>query len=251
MDDLAVARAIRVMRIRRSMRQLDLAAEAGVSRTTISRIELAQLDGVPVGTLRRVCEGVGLRLVLELRGEGAALDRALGARHSAMHEAVARLFTDLPAWVVAPEVTFAIYGERGSIDILAWHAATRSLLVIELKTELVDVQDTLAVLDRKVRLAAKVAEDRGWRAATVSAWLVVAAGPTNRRRVAAHAAMLRAALPADGRTIGRWLQAPSGRVMALSFLSDDRPTGTPHGYSAVSRVATRRRVRVARLSTIR
>lgn len=35
-----------------------------------------------------------------------------------------------------PEVSFSIYGQRGVIDILAWHAATRSLLVIELKTEM-------------------------------------------------------------------------------------------------------------------
>ena len=59
-----------------------------------------------------------------------------------MHEELARLFAGLPDWVAVPEVTFSIYGERGAIDILAWHEPTRSLLVIELKTELVDIQET-------------------------------------------------------------------------------------------------------------
>ena len=89
-----------------------------------------------------------------------------------MHEELARLFDALPDWVTAPEVTFAIYGERGAIDILAWHAPTRSLLVIELKTEIVDVQETVGTLDRKRRLAAKVAAERGWAPASISAWLL-------------------------------------------------------------------------------
>ena len=43
-------------------------------------------------------------------------------RHSTFHELVARWFGDvLPAWVLAPEVSYSIYGERGVIDILAWH----------------------------------------------------------------------------------------------------------------------------------
>jgi hypothetical protein len=156
-----------------------------------------------------------------------------------MHEAVGRLFAELPEWTVAHEVTFAVYAERGAIDILAWHARTRSLLVIELKTELVDIQETVGTLDRKVRLAAKVAAERGWQPATVSAWLVIAEGSTNRRRVAEHATMLRATLPSDGRAIGSWLRTPSGRFTGLSFLSDDRPGSAPAGFSGVRRVATR------------
>ena len=240
MDDLAVGRSIRVIRIRHGWRQADLAALAGVSRATVSRVERGDLDALQLRTLRDVCEAAGLRLLLEARGTGGDLERLLGARHSAMHEAMARLFASLPGWTAVPEVTFSIYGERGAIDILAWHAATRTLLVIELKTELVDLQETVGTLDRKVRLAAQIARERGWAPASVSAWLVIAEGPTNRRRVAEHASMLRAALPVDGRTIARWLRAPSGRVMALSFLADARPGSAPSGFSAVNRIATRR-----------
>lgn len=177
-----------------------------------------------------------MRLAMEARWEGAELDRLLGARHSAMHEELARLFASLPDWVALPEVTFAIYGERGAIDILAWHAASRTLLVIELKTELADIQAMIGTLDRKVRLASRIAADRGWAPAVVASWLVVAEGATNRRRVAAHRALLRAAYPDDGRTILPWLREPRGRVAGLSFLSATRQVGAPRTLAQVRRV---------------
>ena len=52
-------------------------------------------------------------------------------------------------------------GERGSIDILAWHPLTRVLLVIEIKSVVPDIQATLAGLDRKVRPRSAIGEERG------------------------------------------------------------------------------------------
>ena len=125
----------------------------------------------------------------------------LNARHSELHELVARWFAEeLPEWVLAPEVSFAIYGERGVIDILAWHEPTRSLLVIELKTAIADVNELLGTMDRKKRLAAQVARDRGWDPLTVSQWLIVADTRTNRRRLDAHMTVIRNAFP--GRHVG-------------------------------------------------
>jgi transcriptional regulator with XRE-family HTH domain len=168
MEDLAVGRVFRAARVRRRWRQDDVAAAAGVSRATVSRLERGRLENVQIGTIRAVGGALGIRVSTELRGSGAELDRLLGAHHSAMHEEVARDFAPLPDWTTVPEVTFSFFGERGAIDILAWHAPTRSLLVIELKTELVDIQETVGTLDRKVRLATKIARDRGWEPLTVS-----------------------------------------------------------------------------------
>lgn len=239
MIDGQVGRAFRAVRIRRGWRQADVAREGGVSQATVSRIELGRLDGVPLGTLRRVAEALGMRVSVVARWEGAELDRLLGARHSAMHEAVARWFAGLPEWTTAPEVTFAIFGERGAIDILAWHAPSRTLLVIELKTELVDVQETLGTLDRKARLAARVAADRGWQPLAVARWLLVADSATNRRRVAAHRAVLRSALPADGRTMASWLAAPRGPIAALSFLATTHLASGARALAPVHRVSRR------------
>jgi len=239
MDDLTIGRSIRAVRVRRGWRQQDLAVAAGVSQSTVSRLECGELGEIPLATLRHVAGAIGMRITLEARWRGGELDRMVGSRHSAMHEELARLFERLPEWTPVPEVTFAIFGERGAIDILAWHAASRTLLVIELKTELVDVQETVGTLDRKVRLAAEVAAKRGWRAATVASWLVVADSPTNRRRVQAHGAMLRAAYPADGRTVPGWLREPRGSIAALSFLSSTLGTGGNRSLAPVRRVRRR------------
>jgi hypothetical protein len=89
-----------------------------------------------------------------------------------------------------PELTFSIYGERGSVDLVAWHPARRALLVIELKTAIVDVNELLMTFDRKRRLAPRIAREREWDPNVVGAWLIVMEGMTNRRRVAAHRASL-------------------------------------------------------------
>ena len=193
-----------------------------------------------VETLERVFEELGIRTKLAMWWEGAELDRLLGGRHSAMHDEVARLFEALTGWVTAPEVSFAIYSERGTIDILAWHAPSRSLLIIELKTELVDVQETVGTLDRKARLGSTIAAERGWKPLTVSRWLLIADSRTNRRRVAAHGAVLRAAFPVDGRSMSRWLRDPRESVAAMSFLSSSPGVNAKREFAPVRRVNKRR-----------
>jgi len=217
MDDARVGRSIRAVRIRKGWRQEELAEAASTSQDAVSRLERGLLGGMTVGTIRAIGQAAGVMVDLTPRWQGGELDRLLGGRHSALHEAVAARFAQLPGWTAVPEVTFSIYGERGAIDVLAWHAATRTLLVIELKTEIVDVQELLGVLDRKRRLAPKIAAERGWVPRSVAVWMILAEGRTNRRRVEAHRAVLRAALPSDGRMMRTWLDAPAGEVAALSF----------------------------------
>jgi hypothetical protein len=165
----------------------------------------------------------------------------MDSRHAAMHEAIAGLFASLGGWRFEPEVSFSIYGERGVIDVLAWHPIRRSLLVIELKTEIVDISDLLGSMDRRRRLARQIARQRGWEPLQVSTWVVVADSRTNRRRVAAHRGVLRAKLPAGGREIGRWLLDPEGRIDALGFLPRRHAVTVGRPTAAVRRVTRRAR----------
>jgi hypothetical protein len=135
-----------------------------------------------------------------------------------MHEAVARWLREVGGWLALPEVSFSRSGERGVIDIVAWHAATRSLLVIELKTRLVNLSELMATMDVRQRVAWQIARERGWRPATVSIWVVVASSRSNERVLAEHRTVLRTKFPADGRAIRRWLARPAGEVACLSFL---------------------------------
>ena len=123
-----------------------------MSDATVSRIERGHLSSMSLAVMRRVAAALDIRLELLPRSRAADLDRLVGARHAALGEAVLGRLATLPGWTARPEVSFGIYGERGVVDILAWHAERRALLVIELKTEIVDVGELLGTLDRKRRL---------------------------------------------------------------------------------------------------
>ena len=240
MDDATIGRVYRAVRIRKRLRQVDVALiGSDVAGHRLSRLERGAIAGMTVAQIRAIGEAIGVTLDLVPRWRGGELDRLLGARHSALHEAVAARFATLPGWSAVPEVTFSIYGERGAIDVLAWHEPTRTLLVIELKTEIVDVQELIGTLDRKRRLAPRIAAERGWRPMAVGAWVILAEGRTNRRRVAAHRTVLRAALPADGHAMQAWLAAPSGPIAALSFWPSTDGVGGTGRLAPVRRVGQR------------
>jgi hypothetical protein len=139
----------------------------------------------------------------------------LNARHSGLHELVARHLAGLPEWVAQPEVSFAFYADRGVIDILAWHPGRRALLVIELKTDIADVNELVGTVDKKGRQAIEIAIERGWIRAHDPPPSVSDLGHRRRRpheppsrpgppRDAARG------VPADGRAIGGWPE-PDGR----------------------------------------
>jgi hypothetical protein len=92
---------------------------------------------------------------------------------------------------------------------------------VEVKSDLFDLQDLLASLDRKRRVAPlELARERGWRPAAVGVVLVVADTRTARRVVERHAAMFDAALPS--RTVGvrNWLRRPVGEIRGIWFYAD-------------------------------
>jgi transcriptional regulator with XRE-family HTH domain len=242
MEDVRFGTTVRSIRIRRGLRQDDLSTLTHVPRTKIGLIEHGHLDSIQIGALRRVCSELEIRVDLVPRWRGGDLDRMLSGRHSALAESVIQaLRRDSPEWQVMPEVSFSIWGERGVVDLLAWHPGRRALLVIELKTELVDVGEMLGTMDRKRRLASTIAAERGWDPATISAWIIIAGGRTNERRVAAFRSTLRAAYPDDGRAMRAWLREPATAVAALSIW----PAIPSAGSGSTGSFAPRRRVRVS------
>jgi hypothetical protein len=122
-------------------------------------------------------------------------------------------------WEVASEVSFNIRGGRGTIDILAFDTATGSLLVIEVKSIVPDLQAMLGTLDREVRLAGEIARKRGWHPTTISRLLVLPDDRTARRRVERHRAVFETALPTRTVAVRRWIRRPVGRLAGVLFLS--------------------------------
>jgi transcriptional regulator with XRE-family HTH domain len=225
MDDARVGLAVRALRRRRGWRQADLAHQAKVSQSLVSLVERGHLDRVSLRVLRRLLAAVEARVSPEVRWRGGDLDRLLDEGHSALADAMVRRLREL-AWLVEVEVSYSEYGERGSIDLLAFEAASRSLLVVELKTTINAAEATIRKLDEKGRLATRVAGARfGWIPASVSRLLVIQAGSTNRRRIARHASVFDAALPAGNIEVSRWLRAPSERLRGRLFVSATTPRG--------------------------
>jgi transcriptional regulator with XRE-family HTH domain len=241
MQDIQLGARVRAIRIRFGLRQEDVARRAGVSDASVSRIERGHLETLSVRSIRAVAAVLDVRVDLVPRWRGGELDRLVNARHARLAECYVARLEEPGGWTVRPEVSFAIYGERGVIDLLAWHEGRRAILVIELKTEIVDVGELLGTLDRKGRLAWRVASDVGWRADSVSVALIVAEGQTNRRRIEAHRGVFRAALPDDGRRLRAWLRDPVGRVAAIAYVSDRHPGKPRTGMSTPRRVSARQR----------
>ncbi len=236
MNGARLGRGFRAIRVRADRTQLDVASRAGIPRAVVGRVERGDLARVRVDQLLALATALRADVDMTLRWNGAELDRLLNAGHSAMHEVVVGILT-AAGWQVVPERSFSVWGERGVIDLLAWHAATRSLLVVELKTEIVEVQRLIGTVDRYRRLAPAVVRDLDWNPVAVGVWVAIAESPTNRRRLHEHASVLRAAFPSDGRTVPGWLRSPSGPLAALSFLSDARVA------NRMSARSSRRRVR--------
>ena len=221
MDDQRFGSAIRAVRIKRGWTQDQLAQRSGVSRTTISRVERGHPDTFSLDVIRRIAGALDIRVDLIARWRAGDLDRLLNAKHSQLHELVARWFaTELPAWVLAPEVSFSIYRDHGIIDIVAWHPGRRAVLVIELKTDIVDVNELIGRVDVKRRLVRQIVRDRGWDPLTVGAWVIVAPSRTNRARLTAHRSVLRAAFPLTGTAMRAWLRDPVGNVAGLSIWTE-------------------------------
>jgi transcriptional regulator with XRE-family HTH domain len=219
MNDLAVGRACRRLRRRLGWRQVDVASPAGVSQSLVSLVERGQLSAITLGTLRKVMAILEAEINVSASWRGGELDRLLDEDHARLVGTVVGRLQRL-GWVVTTEVTFSVFGERGSIDILAWHPATRTLLVVEVKTELISTEETLRRFDVKVRLAPDIGKERfGSRPAAIGRVLVFADTATNRRRVARQTAALRASYPAGSRAVTSWIRRPAGTLAALAFVT--------------------------------
>lgn len=216
---------VRALRKRRGWRQRDLADRLRCSRELISRIENDRLDNVPFGKVQACVDVLGAYLRVDVQWQGERLARLIDARHAALQNQFVELLEEL-GWTVRVEVSFNHYGDRGRIDILAWHPATRTLAVVEIKSRMDNVEETLGRIDVKTRLAREIAAEFGWQAAHVVPMLVLAEGTTQRRHLAQHAALFRR-FELRGRAALAWLRLPQrGRplgVLLFLKLPDSHP----------------------------
>lgn len=186
--------------------------------------------------VERCLGALGAELEVRVVYRGAEADRLIDRVHSMLVTRVVAVLRDM-GWEVRTEVTFSEWGERGSYDILAWHATTRTLLVVEVKSEIATVEGTLRPLDVKFRLGPSVASKRfGWQPRAVGRVLVLPEERTARRQVQRSNELFRSTLPLTSRQVRRWLRAPSAAMSGIWFISQPDGRSWPRNPSAMARV---------------
>ena len=215
---------------------------AGVSAGVVGFLERGRADRLSVSSVRAVARALDVVLRWETGYRGAELARLRDADHSGCAELVARRLNALD-WVTRAEVSFNHYGDRGRIDLVAYHPLTSTLLVIEIKTVIADVQGVLGSLDVKERVAPAAARPLGLRPRHVAAALVAVESTTNRRRLASHP-LLFARFGLRGRQAAAWLRHPRPAGTALLLL-----VKLPDRNVVSGRRAGRQRVRLQKVAS--
>jgi transcriptional regulator with XRE-family HTH domain len=246
MRDDRVGRIVRELRVRNGWRQRDLATRAGVSQRLVAEIELGRIEGVTVGRLRMVGKALDIDMSVDAWWRRGDIDRLLDRGHAAIVEFVMRRLVD-GGWLVLPEVTFNHYGDRGSVDIVAWHEVTATLLLIEVKTRITDVQALHSTFARKVRIVPDLmTSEHGWKPSSVARMLVVADTHGAREIVRRHATTFDAVWRARTRACQRRIDAPTTASTGWGGIWFLDPASM--GRSAAQVAGAPRRVRVRRPS---
>ena len=222
MEGVRFGRILLAVRQDKRLRQSDVARSARVGQTVISRVERGHLDGVTVATLERIASALELDLRIDLRGRLGDVDRLVDRDHARLVElVVARLQNE--GWEVLVEYTFNHFGDRGSVDVLAYHAELQALLIVEVKTRLTDLQAFLSSFGTKVRVVPDlVRTERGWDPRVVGRVVVVRGTTANRTIVERHRSVFDVSFPARADAIRRWLRNPEDVIAGVWFV-----TGSP------------------------
>jgi transcriptional regulator with XRE-family HTH domain len=219
MEDRRVGLILRALRLRKGLRQVDVAQQAGVSQSTESRAERGHFALLSQAAVRSLFAAVDARAELDIRWRGGEVDRLLDERHGHVVAEAAR-FASAFGWTVLGEVTFAVYGERGSIDLLAFREQERVAAIFEMKASVASWEETQRRFDGKTRLLPKIMFERfGWRPTTIGRFIVFQEDVTSRRRLARLGPLLQQSFPASSREIRAWLRKPDGPMAGIWFLS--------------------------------
>ena len=213
MRTIAIGRILRMLRIRKEWRQEDVAAKCGLSPSAIGRHERGRTGSV--SALERHAAVFDLRVDIRLVGRGGDLVRLADEEHAAIIESLAAWFQK-HGFVTELEASFNEWGERGRIDLLAFDPRTGTLVIVEVKTQLVDLQDLFGAINIRMRLSSKIAERRGWQVRSTMTVLAVADTAVNRAVVRRHRALFdgfdgrrltASALGRDGARVLHWVPA--------------------------------------------
>ena len=194
----------RKVRLELRLTQGAVADAAYVSRGYVAAIEAGTANPT-LDVVERIGTVLGLEADLVLRPptliEPARQRDLVHARSIAYVERRLRA----AGWETAREVEIVQARSHGWIDIVAFHPRSESLLVIEIKTRLVDLGSVERQVGWYARAASDVARRTGWMPRRIVTWLLVLASAEVDRVIAINNQLLGAAFPMRAREMLEWL----------------------------------------------
>jgi transcriptional regulator with XRE-family HTH domain len=189
--------AFAVGNIRRALgwTQAELGRRAGVSQAFVSMVENMRVSDLTFDSATRLLEVMGARLTVGVSAPVLA-DREPQrdpAHVRCTSYVVARL--KQAGWQTTTEVEIGGDRSRGWIDVLAYHAQYRLVVVIEVKTEARDlgaIERTLGWYEREAWAAAR---RLGWQPSRVVGCLLLLATEMNEARIGDNHAAFSAGFP--------------------------------------------------------
>ena len=159
--------SVRAVRVALGLSQRVLGERIGRSQVYVSLVERGRVPGLSITEADSLCGALGATLVLGIEAPVLlAGSRQRDAAHARCVAYVMRRLTK-EGWIVRREVQIGTPARPGWIDVLAFHPELRVLLVIEIKTELIDLSGLERQLGWYAREARHAAGSLGWSAAEV------------------------------------------------------------------------------------
>ncbi len=192
--------------------QRQLAARVGISQAWICRVERGTADGLTLDTLDRVLEELGI--LVKVAPENVNLQERRLQREPAHALAVAYVARRLESadWNVRTEVEIGSGRYRGWIDVLAWHPDSRTVLVVELKTEVRDLGAVQRQMGWYEREAWTAATGTWGRPAALRSALVLLATGANDRTTFDMRLVIRAWAPLGAGDLAHFIEDPRGHA---------------------------------------
>ncbi len=189
----------------------DLAGRSGISRQMIGDIE--RLTANPtLDTVARIFDALGIDVDLIVAHAPVILAAGRAQRdaaHAILSGYVQRRL-EAAGWQVRREVRIDAGRYHGWIDLIAFHAASGTLLVIELKSWIDDLGAIERTLDWYMREAWAVARGIGWRPVRVMPWLIGLETDEVDRQLRTNRAVIDAAFPVRWAAMNRLVADPTG-----------------------------------------
>lgn len=233
---------VRATRIEIAWSQRELSRRSGVAQSMICRLETGRCRDLRLGVLDRLFVALGVRYWLGI--DPPAIHRLQRDFVHALCSAQVGRRLNAAGWLVEREVEIGSERIRGWIDLLAYHPASGTLLVIEVKTEVAD----LGAVERSIRWyereATRAARRFGWRPLAVASALLVLESQANDELIRLSAAAFNVGFPGRApelRSVIAGGAPPAGRrFLAMidprsrranwlrATRSDGRRTGAPY-----------------------